>query len=123
MSQYPTEVNQFMNDLDGGVFVDKLSRILSDVAAGVMDHGRKGSVTLSFEIKRVADTYQVNIDHKITHKKPTAKGDITENNTTVTLMHVSEGGRMTLFPVSQVPKGQEHMFHEDGSPMNKEDQK
>ncbi len=91
----PTEINQFMNDLDGGVFTERMGRILSEVAAGVMDHGKAGKVTIDFNIKRVADTYQVHIDHKVTYKRPTARGDISENNVTATLMHVDVGGERT----------------------------
>ena len=105
----PTEINQFVNDMNGGVFAEKISRALSDVAAGVMDNGGTGKVTLEFNIKRVGETYQVKIDHKLAHKRPTANGDQSENNTTATLMHVGVGGSMTLFPVSQVPKGQMHI--------------
>jgi len=105
----PTEVNQFINDLDGGVFTERLSKILSDVAAGVMDHERGGNVTISINMKRVDNTYQIKLDHKVTYKKPTARGDISENNTTATLMHVDVGGEMTLFPKSQVKQGQMHL--------------
>jgi len=105
----PTEINQFINDLDGGVFSERLGKILSDVAAGVMDHEKAGKVSIDLNIKRVSDTFQVHIDHKVTYKRPTARGDISENNVTTTLMHVDVGGEMTLFPKSQVPRGQMHI--------------
>jgi len=106
---HPTDAAQFLQDLDGGVFAEKISRILSDVAAGVMDNGRAGSVTISFDMKRFENTYQVVVAHKVSYKKPTLHGDISENNRTSTPMHVNTGGEMTLFPKSQVPEGQQHL--------------
>ena len=105
----PTEINQFLNDMDGGVFSERIGRILSEVAAGVMDNAKAGKVVLTFDIKRVEGTYQVAIDHDISYKRPTAHGAIQESNKTKTLMHVDVGGEMTLFPKSQVPKGQQHI--------------
>ncbi|EOO7171058.1 hypothetical protein MHC84_RS27210, partial [Escherichia coli] len=32
MNQHQTDVNVFINDLDGGVFVNKLGAVLSEVA-------------------------------------------------------------------------------------------
>ena len=113
--QYPTDPATFINDLDGGVFAEKLGRILSDVCAGAMDHEKTGEITLKFTIKRVPDTFQAKIEHKITHKKPLRRGDVTENNTTTTLMHVSAGGEMSIMPKSQVPNGQMHLY-EHGKP-------
>ena len=112
-----TDVNQFFTDLDGGVFEQKLSRILSDVAAAVIDNNHAGSVTIKLDLKRIGDSYMLDIKHKLAYTKPTVRGDITENNATSTPMHVGVGGCMTLFPESQVPKGQQHIFNGKGEPM------
>jgi len=45
-----TKVEQFIADLDGGVFEEKLSAILSDVAASVIDHGKKGTVSITLDM-------------------------------------------------------------------------
>lgn len=112
-----TDVIQFISDLDGGVVEQKIARMLSDVAAGVIDHSRSGSITIKLDLSRIGNSHQVEIKHKLTFNKPTAKGDITETNTTSTPMHVGVGGRLTLFPETQVPKGQQHIFDGKGEPM------
>ena len=113
--QYPTDPARFIQELDGGVFAEKLGRILSDVCAGTMDNEKVGKVTISLSMKRVTDTYQVKIEHEIKHEKPLRRGKVVETNLTTTLMHVSAGGEMNLFLKSQVPSGQTHLF-EDGKP-------
>lgn len=113
-----TDVTQFISDLDGGVLEQKLAHILSDVGAAVIDNDRAGKVSITFDLKRIGNSYQVEIKHKLAYTKPTAKGDISENNTTSTPMHVGIGGRLTLFPESQVPKGQQHLINGNGEPMN-----
>lgn len=105
-----TDPSQFVTDLDAGVFAEKLGTALSDVAAGVIDHGKPGRVSITFELKRIGDSYQVAIDHKLSYMKPTKRGKVMEENTTQTPMHVGRGGRLTLFPEDQVPRGQTHMF-------------
>lgn len=35
-----TNVDDFISELDGGVFAQKLGQALSDVAAGTIDHGK-----------------------------------------------------------------------------------
>lgn len=96
-----TDVQTFISDLDGGIFEEKLSRILSDVAAAVIDHDRQGEVTIKMTLKRIGTSHQVAVKHKLTYKRPTAKGSIVEDNTTETPMHVGPRGALTLFPPDQ----------------------
>ena len=51
MNQHQTDVNVFINDLDGGVFVNKLGAVLSEVAFGVNSTNKKGKVCVEFETK------------------------------------------------------------------------
>ena len=37
-SHRDTDVNQFLEDLDGGVFIQKLARAISEVDGGVVDN-------------------------------------------------------------------------------------
>lgn len=95
-----TNAEQMLNDLDGGVFIAKLGRALSDVALGSVSTLRKGKVTIEFDIKPITE-HQVQIDHKVKFTKPTQRGRVIEENTTATPMHVGVGGRLTLFPETQ----------------------
>lgn len=96
-----TDVNEFFNDLDGGVFTEKLGTVLSDVAAHVMDYGNGGKVTITLDMKRIGSSFQVGINHKLAYTKPTARGKISEESTTETPMHVGRGGHLSQFPENQ----------------------
>lgn len=104
-----TDVSEMFDDLDGGVFAEKLSKALSDVAAGVIDHDKAGKVTITLDMKRIGSSYQVAVNHKLAYTRPTAKGKVSEENTTQTPMHVGKGGALTLFP-----EGQGQMFTKKG---------
>ncbi len=106
-----TKVDQFIADLDGGVFEQKLSHILSQVAGAVVDHGRQGKITIDLSIKQIGSGYQVQVDSKMRHSRPTTRGSASEDETTSTPMHVGTGGAMTFFPENQ---GQ--MFGKKGEP-------
>ncbi len=97
----PTNIPEFFTDLDGGVFEAKLSRALSDVAAGVIDHEKSGKIVITLKIKRVGNSQQVMINHNLNYVRPTNCGDISENNETQTPMYVGEKGEMTYFLKNQ----------------------
>lgn len=104
MSQHEstaTDVNALLDDLDAGVFREKIARAVSDVALGVVSHGKTGDVTIKLSFKQIADSRQVHCDHKITFTQPTAKGKKSEENTTSTPLHVGRGGKVSLFPEEQ----------------------
>lgn len=96
-----TEINQFLADLNGGVFEQQLSQAMSDVAGGVVIHGKAGKVVISFDISRISESSQVKIKHTIDFNKPTSKGRVREDVTTETPMHVGAGGKLSLFPENQ----------------------
>lgn len=107
-----TDVEDFISSLDGGIVEQKLSQILSEVSAAVIEHDKAGKVSLEFSIKRVPNSYQVQIEHQIKYSRPTAKGKVSEENKTSTPMHVGSKGRLSLFPENQ---GQ--MFTKEGRPV------
>ena len=96
-----TNASTFFEDLDAGVFAEKLGAVLSDVAAGVIDQAKPGKVQITLDFKRIGNSYQVAVSHKLAYTKPTARGKISEENSTETPMHVGSGGAMTLFPENQ----------------------
>lgn len=113
-SRYATDVQQFIADLDGGVFMEKVGQALSDVAAGAMDHQAKGQVSITFEIKQLGTSSQMVISHKLSYKRPTARGDLSENNTTQTPMHISTGGKLTLFPLENLSSQRDAFVKQPG---------
>lgn len=104
-----TNVNQLLDDLDAGIFSQKLGKALSMVAAGVTDHGKEGKVTVTFTFKQIGDSSQVACAHKLNFIQPTSKGKVSEEQTTETPLFVNSGGELTLFP-----KKQDQMFDKHG---------
>lgn len=100
-NQRGTDLPDFINDLDGGVFAEKVSRALSDVAGGVIDTDKNGEVTLKFKLGRIGNSYRVGIKHTLTYKVPERNGNYSQENTTESVMHVNRGGRMSVFPEDQ----------------------
>lgn len=99
MSQISTDVPNFIGDLNAGIFEKQLGAVLSDVAAGVVLNGKQGEVTIKLKLKQISDTQQVNVEHSIDYKTPTAKGGHrTEYSVGATPMHVLRGGVISLMP-------------------------
>ncbi|HEI8751319.1 TPA: hypothetical protein SLG56_003791, partial [Proteus mirabilis] len=44
-----TNVPDFLSELDAGVFENKVSAVLNDVALGVLNNGGKGKVTIELD--------------------------------------------------------------------------
>lgn len=98
-----TDANQFIADLEAGIFEQKLSIALSEVAQAVTHLAKPGEVTVKFSLKQIGDGSQVEVAHKLSYTRPTGRGKATEENTTITPMYVGRGGAMTLFPERQDP--------------------
>tara|TARA_R110001592_G_scaffold336298_3_gene621775 strand:+ start:35 stop:361 length:327 start_codon:yes stop_codon:yes gene_type:complete len=96
-----TEIQQFLADLNGGVFEQQVSQALSDVASGVVLHGKAGQVVIKLDLSRISESSQVKIKHKLEFNKPTSKGSVREDLTTETPMHVGKQGKLSLFPENQ----------------------
>lgn len=94
-------VVELIADLDAGVFGQKMEHALHSVAEGVVATGRSGKVTLTFDIKQIANSRQVAVKHKLAFVRPTNNGKTSEENTTETPLHVGVRGKLTLFPESQ----------------------
>jgi hypothetical protein len=91
-----TDVAEFVTDLDGGQFEVMLSTALSRVAAAVIDYERKGKVSVTFDISKIAGTHQVRIAHGVKFSNPTSMGMQSEEIETATVLHVGKGGALSL---------------------------
>ncbi|EBM5663470.1 hypothetical protein L3L93_001605 [Salmonella enterica] len=100
MSQYQTNVENFIKELDGGVFIDKVGAVLSEVALGVNSTNKKGKVIIEMELSSL-DENRVSIAHKLKFNRPTMRGSKSEEDTTNTPMYVNKGGELTLFRKDQ----------------------
>lgn len=110
-----TNVTEMIADLDGGTFEERLGRVISEVAGAVVDNNRAGEVTIKLGMKRIGNSYQVQIDHKLAYKRPTPRGTVSEDAVSSTPMYVGKGGALSFFP-----EGQGQMFDKKGKIQEKE---
>ena len=107
-----TDVTAFLNDLNAGVFASQVGAALSAVAAGAINHGKKGQVRLTFEFSQIGETNQVKITHKLDYKEPTKRGSRDEESALDTPMYVTSQG-VSLF--NQDPTA--NLFTEQQAPV------
>jgi len=97
-----TNVEAFIQDLDGGMLERKLGLVLSKVAAASMDNNNVGEVSLKFSFKRIPGTNQVHVVHMLKFQHPTISGKAGEEESRTTPMYVGKFGRLSLAPESQM---------------------
>jgi len=107
-----TDATEFLNSLNGGVFVQQLGRALSDVGAGVVDHGKKGKVVITLELSQIGESNQVKVNHKLDYTVPTKRGTKREDTTLDTPMYVTPNG-LELFQTDPTRQ----MFSRDEAPV------
>lgn len=100
----PTDVAEFVTDLDGGQFELLASMALSESAAATVDFGRVSEVTIKFKIDQILGTHQVRIQHDTKFTRPTSMGKKTEETSGATVMHVGKYGCLTLAQPSLLEK-------------------
>lgn len=98
-----TDIAEFMSDLDGGQLEHMLSIALSQTAAAVVDHAKKGEVVLKLKFEQIKGTHQVRVEHKLTFAKPTSTGRSGEETEGATVLHVGRYGRLSLAQPSLLP--------------------
>jgi len=93
----PTDTAEFLEELNGGAFASQIGHALSEVAAGVVDHGKAGKLVITLDFSQIGESHQVKIKHKLDYKVPTKRGTRSENTSLDTPMHVGSGGKISLF--------------------------
>ena len=107
-----TDSADFIQSLNAGVFTQQFGRALSDVAAGVVDHGKEGTVTVTFKMKQIAQTNQVNVTHKLDFSQPTKRGKKREDTTLDTPLFVTPDG-LQLFQTNPT----DQLFRKEDTPV------
>jgi len=113
-----TDVNAFIEELNGGVFQEKLAHVLSEVANGTILFGegkKKGEVCIAMKLERVGDNSQVIIEHKLMHTRPTKRGKVSEEDTTSTPMFVGKGGKMSITQPREDVNGKTPLFGDESN--------
>lgn len=93
-----TNVQDFMGALGAGTVEKKIGMLLSMVAEGTVLHGKgtkTGDLTIKLSFKQVGENNQVTVVSKISHSTPTPTGKKSEEDTTMSIMHVAKRGKMT----------------------------
>lgn len=103
-----TDLDQFLDELDGGCLKAKIEACLNDIAQAVDHTQGAGTLTLKLDIKSRKGRSAVDISHTITAKKPTMRGDNCTTDKEKTPMYVGRHGRVTLFE-----ENQDDMFAEE----------
>jgi hypothetical protein len=98
----PTDITEFLQELDAGVFAEKVGHELSQIAMAVVEHGRPGRLQVTLDFKQIGHHHQLTVKHTMTSTRPTLRGKKTEEDATDTPMHVGRGGKMTFFPDTQM---------------------
>ncbi|HEB94353.1 MAG TPA: hypothetical protein ENI94_13010 [Gammaproteobacteria bacterium] len=96
-----TDINTTLNDLDAGIFMQKIDKALRDTALGVVTQGRIGKVIIELKLEQIGESNQVNMTHKLKYDKPTARGKLVEEDATETPLYVCRGGALSLMPDTQ----------------------
>ncbi len=107
-----TDPGEMIANLNAGVFAQQLGHALSAVAGAVVDHGKSGKVVVTFDFKRIGESSQVNINHKLDYVQPTKRGSKREDTALATPMFVTPNG-LSLFNTD--PTGQ--LFNRDSAPV------
>lgn len=94
----PTDTTEFLQELNGGAFASQIGHALSEVAAGVVDHGKAGKITITLDFTQIGDSHQVKIKHKLDYKVPTKRGNRSENTSLDTPMYVGTGRQYLSLP-------------------------
>ncbi len=97
---HPYDFAATLGELDGGVFIQKISYAMHQTAAAVIGHGKAGKVTLEFSFKQIGTSSQTNCAHKLKFEKPIARGRTMEEEASETPLWVSKKG-LTIMPDTQ----------------------
>lgn len=106
-----TNVDDFVGELEGGIFKERLAIMLTEAALGAVLHNRKGKVSVNFDISRVNESGQVMVSANMKNTKPTKRGEITEAVKSDTPMWVGKGGVITIEQPSEELSGQFTLVH------------
>ncbi|SEQ26926.1 hypothetical protein SAMN03159444_01377 [Pseudomonas sp. NFACC02] len=112
----PTDTTEFFEELNGGAFASQIGHALSEVAAGVVDHGKAGKLVITLDFSQIGESHQVKIKHKLDYKVPTKRGTRSENTSLDTPMHVGTGGKISLFQEKH-----DQLFTRDEAPIKPRD--
>lgn len=95
-SSAATNVPELIAEIDAGMFERALSMALSQTAAGVVDHEKKGKVSIDFTFEHIKGTNQVRVAHTVKFSKPTSVGKSSEEMGGAIVLYVGRFGCLSI---------------------------
>jgi len=114
-----TNVDDFIQELNAGIFVEQLGLVLSAAALATVINGsgnKKGKVTVDFSFQQIGENDQVVVTTKLSSSMPTKRGKKSEENAADTPMFVGKGGVLTIDAPRESLTGQFNIDHENERP-------
>ncbi len=53
----PTDTTEFLNELNGGAFASQIGYAISEVASGVVEHGKAGKLVITLDMSQIGDSH------------------------------------------------------------------
>lgn len=103
---------QLLGELNAGTFLDSVVASFKAAALATAVHGdkgKKGKLTLVFDMARIGETTQLQIGHKVELIAPTARGKRSELGSSSTPVYVGRTGSCSIMP----PPDQGGLFNAD----------
>lgn len=102
MSSQTFDATQLLNELDAGRLTQKLTQVLKETALSVAEHGQKGQVVITLDLKRIGETMQIAMTHKLAYKRPTKKGMAMGHDSDMTAVYCNGKGELSILPHNQL---------------------
>lgn len=106
MTTTPTapDILRTLGELDAGALEADLRTAAADVARAVRDIDSKttGKLTLDLTFTRAKGSGQLVISHKLSYRKPTESGRLSEESAGETACYVNDRGHCSILPESQM---------------------
>ncbi len=97
-----TDISTLIGEINAGVLEQQINRALSDIAANVCTHKKKGELNLRLKISRIGESTQVMVTTELRSVVPMQRGRMIEETEGETPLHVGRGGALALFPHDQM---------------------
>lgn len=90
-----------LGELDAGIFQKQLTEATKQVVLSAIESQKTGEVTLKLKIKPINDSGAVNVESSIATIEPKRKGRVRLDHATVTTMHATKTGFLSVSPDTQ----------------------
>jgi len=89
-----------IEELDAGLFLETAQELMKAAVRGVVATGKKGNLTLKFDLERIGESASIKVSHDVSYTLPTKNGKLVENKATATVLHADNFGNLSITPQS-----------------------